>query len=375
MKTETSYFLNGQWNIPEKSVCNREHVQLLLLFGITDTLEHYNHHELLRIYYPNAQIVGCSTGWMIDADNIIEEGAVATAVEFKHASVKVCSKETTNVTLPAVLEELVATLPKKGLKHLFILADGLIHNGDLIASTLKNINGLPSVTGGMASDGMRFDHTAVLANTQAKPGIVAIIAFYGNTLHFSYGTKAGWEEFGAEWTVTKSNGNIVYEFNDKPALDFYQMYLGEYMNDIEQSRLLFPLIVKNDQNSNERLRELMKVNEDGSLLYAGSVPQGSIVRLCKTNADKLIDGAAQAAQEAILPEKSASLCIAVSCMARINVMQQLSEAELEKVSELLGMQTPLCGFYSYGELAPENTASSECLLHNQTMTLTAIYED
>ena len=54
-------------------------------------------------------------------------------------------------------------------------------------------------------------------------------------------------------------------------------------------------------------------------------------------------------------------------------MKQRVEEEVEIVKEIIGDNTKIAGFYSYGELAPyENNAS--CELHNQTMTITLISE-
>jgi hypothetical protein len=54
-------------------------------------------------------------------------------------------------------------------------------------------------------------------------------------------------------------------------------------------------------------------------------------------------------------------------------MGQLTEEELEEVQEKLGSSTTIAGFYSYGEMAPFRDIL-QCQLHNQTMTLTTIYE-
>jgi hypothetical protein len=69
----------------------------------------------------------------------------------------------------------------------------------------------------------------------------------------------------------------------------------------------------------------------------------------------------------------AGLCLVVSCVGRRLVMGQLTEEELEEVKEKLGDSTTIAGFYSYGELAPFRDIM-QCQLHNQTMTLTTIYE-
>ena len=55
------------------------------------------------------------------------------------------------------------------------------------------------------------------------------------------------------------------------------------------------------------------------------------------------------------------------------VLRQRTEEEIEGVREVLGPNPVLAGFYSYGEIAPQNL-SSRGELHNQTMTVTLISE-
>ena len=55
-------------------------------------------------------------------------------------------------------------------------------------------------------------------------------------------------------------------------------------------------------------------------------------------------------------------------------MNQLIDDELEIIQDILGDNMILSGFYSYGEIAPFQDDLLTCKLHNQTMTLTTIYE-
>ena len=48
--------------------------------------------------------------------------------------------------------------------------------------------------------------------------------------------------------------------------------------------------------------------------------------------------------------------------------QVLFREEIEAVREVLGETPRLAGFYSYGEISPLGT--TQCELHNQTMTIT-----
>jgi hypothetical protein len=55
------------------------------------------------------------------------------------------------------------------------------------------------------------------------------------------------------------------------------------------------------------------------------------------------------------------------------VLKQRTEEELEGVRAVLGPDTVLTGFYSYGEISPLNP-STRCELHNETMTITLLSE-
>jgi hypothetical protein len=94
----------------------------------------------------------------------------------------------------------------------------------------------------------------------------------------------------------------------------------------------------------------------------------------RTNLDNLIESAGLAAEQAQpANQQSAGLCLVVSCVGRRLVMGQMTEEELEIVQKKLGGETAITGFYSYGELAPFSDVLL-CQLHNQTMTLTSLYE-
>jgi hypothetical protein len=95
----------------------------------------------------------------------------------------------------------------------------------------------------------------------------------------------------------------------------------------------------------------------------------------KSDSEKLIEGAKKAASEITIANDKPSLALVVSCVGRKLVLDQLVDDELEEVAHTLGENANLVGFYSYGEIAPFMIDRLKCELHNQTMTLTAIYED
>jgi hypothetical protein len=112
------------------------------------------------------------------------------------------------------------------------------------------------------------------------------------------------------------------------------------------------------------------------MTFAGDMPEGAYARLMKANFDRLIDGAADAARISceVIGARRPDLAILISCVGRKMVLQQRIEEEVEGVREVMGPQTVMTGFYSYGEISPFNP-NAKCQLHNQTMTITTFLEE
>jgi small ligand-binding sensory domain FIST len=67
------------------------------------------------------------------------------------------------------------------------------------------------------------------------------------------------------------------------------------------------------------------------------------------------------------------LGLLISCIGRKLVMGDRVDEEVEAVAGVFGTDCLLAGFYSNGEISPYQE-TSECKLHNQTMTITCIAE-
>lgn len=346
---------------------------LVLVFSDHDHFKTPACYDELRQRFPAARIAGCSSSGNISGVTLSDNNIVATAVRLEHARVRLESLAiTTNQDSQQSGISLMAELAAPDLRHAFILSDGLMVNGSELAKGLNQA--LIPATGGMAGDGARFAQTFIMADAPASTGSIAALGFYGD-LTVRSGCFAGWEEFGAERMVSRSSGNVVYEIDGEPALDLYKKYLGEQAAELPASGLRFPLSIQPGKTGTALTRTLLGVNEEEhSLTFAGDVPQGYICKLMRTNLDNLIESAGMAA-DAARPDHAttAGLCVLVSCVGRRLVMGQMTEEELEIVQEKLGDATTLTGFYSYGELAPSDN-TTQCALHNQTMTLTTFYE-
>jgi hypothetical protein len=357
----------------EPSPAFSANAELVLVFADDVFFQTETCFRELRNRFPKAHIVGCSSSGTVAGVGISDGDVVATVIKLDRSRVRMASVDIKVGRSAGELgEQLMAELLAPELRHVFVLSDGLQINGSELAQGL-NQAGIP-VTGGLAGDGTRFGKTWVMADAPAKSGCIVAVGFYGDVTVKS-GCFAGWEEFGAERVVTKSTGNVVYEIDGQPALALYKKYLADQAAQLPASGLRFPLSIQANNTEKALIRTLLAVDENAnSLTFAGDVPQGYLCRLMRTNLDSLIDNAGLAA-EAAQPhdQEDIGLCLVVSCVGRRLVLGQLTEEELDAVQEKLGDATKIAGFYSYGELAPFSDFL-HCQLHNQTMTLTTIYE-
>jgi len=363
-------FINGEEKL--------ENANLVLVFGATSNIKNSANFTQLKNKFSNAIFIGSSTSGEILGINVFDDTIIATAIQFEktkivYESIEIASAEESY----KAGESLMNLFPKEELKHVFVLSDGLNVNGsELVKGLRTNLPEGISVTGGLAGDGADFKETFIVTeNAESQSKIVAALGFYGNSINIGYGSLGGWDSFGIERLVTKSKNNVLFELDGKPALDLYKSFLGEeYAKDLPASGLLFPLNLRVKQDDTPVVRTILAVNEEAqSLTFAGDIPEGSYVRLMKANFDRLIDGAVGAANSTILNNSNPELAILISCVGRKLVLKQLIEEEVEGVSEVLGKNTTLCGFYSYGEISPFSK-DAKCELHNQTMTITTFKE-
>ena len=353
--------------------------QLVFIFGNLYFLKEFPLMDEIRKSYPNAQLIGCSTAGEIVGTQVFDHTVVITAVYFEHTHIKVVkdklNQEDDNLT---VAKRLADTLDKHDLKHVFVLSEGLNVNGSqLVKGFTSSLPDHVAVTGGLAGDQSYFKETFVVSNDQPQSNLVIAVAFYGDRLKIGYGSLGGWDSFGVDRLVTRSKDNVLYELDGKPALELYKKYLGDQAKDLPASGLLFPLSLRRNEDELDLVRTILSVNEaEGSMTFAGDIPEGSYVHLMKANFERLIDGAAGAANDSFqaLGGDCPDLAILISCVGRKLVLKQRVEEEVESVQEILGDKTVLTGFYSYGELCPVTNSNNKCELHNQTMTITAFSE-
>ena len=356
---------------------NFEEAQLVIGFGSSALVSYEKSFLDIKNKFPNAEIAMCSSAGEIYEKGVLDDTISIVAIKFQSTTIK--TSEINIEDFDSSYEAgkiLVNNLPQKNLKLVFVLSDGGNVNGSELVkgmnfSKKKNV----LITGGLAGDGKKFEKTFVGLNQVPQTGKIVAIGFYGDNLVLSHGSFGGWESFGLERLVTKSEGNVLYEIDDKNALALYKTYLGKYADELPGSALLFPLSVKFDDDHKPIVRTILSIDNDKqSITFAGDIPKGSKIRFMKANLDKLIDAASDAANSCLeMQQNKPKLAILISCVGRKLIMPNRIDEEIEAVSEIFGVASMLTGFYSYGEISPLNPMAN-CELQNQTMTITGFNE-
>jgi hypothetical protein len=213
-------------------------------------------------------------------------------------------------------------------------------------------------------------------------GTVVALGMKGN-IKMGIGIKHGWTPIGIPRKVTKSKGAILYELDGRPAINIYEEYFGDLANEIKTEKLAklaitYPLGMRIEGHDEMLIRDALTVDNDGSITCTAEIPEGSEIQLMIGSHEEAIKVANEAAKKAIgdLEGSSVKAVLVFSSIARWKLFGDRAGEEIVAIKEAVGSDTPLVGFYTYGEEAPlggvsKNIKSCYSTFHNETVLICA----
>ena len=376
MITDQVIFRENQWHGFDTLKLPAADYQLLLVFAQKSLLADAGIFKKLSDHFNMAEIVSASTAGEIIGNESIEDAVLAIAVKMEDTPFKIVYE---NIDRHKNSYDLGLSLAKglkqEGLSYVMILSDGHIVNGsDLLDGIKSQLGEALPISGGMAGDGNLFSSTLVGVGSDIRNGNVVLIGFYGEALKVCIDVQRGFNYFGPERIVTKSDKNILYDIDGTKALDLYKKYLGEYVKDLPGSALLFPVAILNE-NDEPLVRTILSINEEeGSMTFAGNIPEGVVIRFMRSNLDQLINRAEDASSKVTGCVKDPDLVLVMNCVGRKIILGQRRGEEIEALSKSIKEGTIIAGFYTYGEFSSWEKPEKACDLHNQTVVVTALKE-
>lgn len=261
----------------------------------------------------------------------------------------------------------------------FIIVSGwLTQDGEAIVEGITEGFGSDvTIFGGMAGDDLILEGPIVFNNRNSSDkGLLGLI-IDEDKIEINGIATCGWKAVGTTKTITKSEGNIVYTIDDKPALDTILKYLGvEYDNSsgkeiVTQLGAYYPLQMEREGVVPVMRTAMFANREDRSLICAGNVPQGSKIKFSLPPDFDAIEQVIEECNELkIAKQPEADALIMFSCISRNLSFGVLMGEELEQVQQV--WNAPMIGFFTYGEFGKSKTGKHE--FHNNTCCVVALKE-
>ncbi len=325
------------------------------------------------------QIFGAtSSGEFISSE--IEEGSITIMLlDMNPSSFKLLFLDAGDSSEYEIAKQLGEEGKKIFTNPAFIILSGWSNEMDgeeVIKGIEEGFGGGATIFGGMAGDDLTL--TGPKAFTFGKSSITGLVALIidEDKVGISGVATCGWKPIGITKTVTKSEGNIVYTIDDKPALDLVMKYLGlnleeQFNNTVFNLGAYYPLQLEREGAPAVMRTAQMGNIEDRSLICAGNVPQGSKVRFSLPPDFDVIDTVVEECTEVKEEQlRDADAVIMFSCISRYLSLGIMTGEEIQRVQAV--WNAPLIGFFTYGEYGKSKKGKHE--FHNNTCCVVALKE-
>lgn len=322
-------------------------------------------------------IIGATTSGEFINDEIFEKSIVVMLMDMNRDFYRVYFKEVPEYSNSYDSGKVLAKFSKEHFENpAYITVFSIAINGELLMDGIRDtLQSDFAIFGGMAGDDATMVATYAFTNGQSSDNGLATLVIDTDKVEVSGLAICGWEPLGATNVITKAEGNVIYTINDKPAVDIFKDFFGEYHSVNEDDGTLaiasaqYPIQIKRGEGS--VLRAPLTVNEeDGSLIMAGPIKKGEEFRFSIAPGFEIIEKTIDGFKDFHKSTKGADALILFSCMARHLSLGPLVEQEIEGISEI--WNTPLVGFFTYGEIGLNISGRAE--YYNETCSLVALKE-
>jgi hypothetical protein len=312
--------------IADQKLYDTEDLLIQVFTGVCDIPYIQTLQETLVTFFPHARIIGTTTSGEIIEGKAKMNTTVLAFSFFEHTKIRTyatrilkSSEETANALISQFHPE------KEKPKVAISFVDGLHINGEAFIDTLGKYHESLIIAGGLSGDNTSFYQTVVFTEKEIFPSGAVVALLYNDNLHVATKASFGWESVGKSMTVTRAEGNVIYEIDGECAVDIYGKYLGEDIaRHLPQIGVEFPLIVK--KHGMEIPRAPLSKRSDGSLVFAGSIHTGEKVTFGYGNLQAILQYG-QSVYDDLQVQKSESIFV-YSCMARLQLLGENVNDEL-----------------------------------------------
>lgn len=236
-------------------------------------------------------------------------------------------------------------------QSMLFFADGF--NGD----AEQFCNGITSelnATGALSSGDLHTGNTYQMTGSQSGTGGLVAALMRGN-LKMGVGFDHGWDPVGSQFRVTRSRGFWLRTLDGRPASETYANLFGYPARDwafppLSHLARLYPLGV--EQGESLVVRAPIRVEADGSFRMNATIRDGIDAFLLVGSRAACERAARQATQQALLQLGGAkpALALVLVDVAWQMLLKAQPGVEIDAVQEILGMNVPIAGGYTLGQV-------------------------
>lgn len=352
----------------------------------------YNQEEMLRgvrSVSGDTLLVGSSTAGEISTEGPVGRNSIVVmAISSKDVNffAAVGSKVSDNPhEAGKSVAQSIKDMSSGDLKSFMMFPNVVNGNGaETVRGVLEVLGEHFPVVGGASGDDFQFKQTYQYLNDKVYSDTVVALGLNGD-FKMGIGVKHGWIPVGTPMKVTKSEGAVLHEVDNKPAISIYEDYFGAEEASVLKTQTLaklaitYPLGLKVEGSDELLIRDPFSVDSNGSITCAAEIPEGAEVRLMIGSLEEAVKVAKLAAKGALeqLDGAKPKAIIVFNCIARNKLFGQRSGEEISAIQEVLGRDVPLIGFYTYGEQAPmngevKNINQCNSAFHNETVVIAVL---
>ena len=317
----------------------------------------------------NAPLIGCSTAGEFTEEKVEKESVACAVISTDtHKFFPGMGKGLKEDELKA-LKDASSKFPSnvEGYPYLsaILLVDGLAGKGE--ESVLAALDALgPNVkfSGGAAGDDLKFKQTAVFTNDEVASNAASLTLVASRT-PVAIGVKHGHSPISPPLTITKAEGNVVYEIDGKPAFEVWKEYtrenaktIGIDVDKMSQAEAVQTFFTRYEAGlltgTEYKIRWLGgTTTTDGPITFPCTMSEGMVVRVMESPKQAQISSAKKAAEIALQAAKGAKLAGAIvfDCVCRAVILGDDFSKAVNEIKNML--KVPLVGFETYGEIAME----------------------
>jgi len=273
-----------------------------------------------------------------------------------------------------VYEDQLEVLPLDDeCKTAFILVDGLATRIGAFIESFFNVFGLEFNTIGGGAGSLSFEQKPCLFTNNGLIQDAAVIATFN--VASGVGVKHGWQELSGPYKVTSSNKNTLHVLDSESAFTLYKRVIEKDSGKIITKENFFDIAKAypfgiSRLGAEKIVRDPISVEEDGSMVFVGEIPNGVYLHILKGEINSLVDAAETAykdAEKGLNSESENKSIVFIDCISRVLFLEDDFDAELNAVYD---EALPMIGALTLGEIA--NSGKDYLEFYNKTAVVSII---